>query len=74
MVAIEELSNTPGNCFSCGNLKKFVPCGKWVCLVVGEKLTDTNQPLETDCKHWVEKKKQVCLTHDGQFAGIENYL
>jgi len=63
MVNIKELSEKRGNCFSCGNLRKFTPCGRFECRIHCPRegdamLSDTNQPLETDCKHWIVKTKQ----------------
>jgi len=78
MVAIKELSEKPGNCFSCGNLRKFTPCGHFECRIHNLKegeaiLCDTNNSPETDCKHWKIKTGQEPIIVEGQFAGIINH-
>jgi len=80
MVALRELSETPGNCFSCKRLTEFIPCGVFKCSWLGEGerariYCDTNHPPEIKCEHWVQKTGCTILTVGcpGQFAGIRNY-
>jgi uncharacterized protein YbaR (Trm112 family) len=81
MVNIKELSETPGNCFSCGKLHSFIPFGYFRCRFHGEPygeflefLCDTNNPPKTNCQHWIKKKGQKPLPYvRGNFAGLENY-
>jgi hypothetical protein len=78
IINIKELSECPGNCYSCGYLRKFVPCGHFECNFYNPQggdaiLCDTNAPYQTNCIHWKEKRGRRVLTSFGEFAGLENY-
>jgi len=77
MVKIKELSKTKGNCFSCGNLRKFIPCGHFECLVLNPEkgdatLTETNRPLKTDCEWWTGFTERKVWMAGNQLMSIEN--
>ena len=75
MVELKRLTETPGNCFSCGYLEEFIPQprGIFKCGWYNEEyLNDTNNPMREDCSHWKQKTSQEVLSVNGQFAGIKN--
>jgi len=82
IIKLRELTETPGNCFSCGNLKKFTPLmeghsAKTKCKILhfssdDEALSDSNHPLRYECECWKQKIDQKVLTYNGYFAGFEN--
>jgi hypothetical protein len=73
MVNIKELSHTPGNCFSCGYLNRFKPCGYFECQLYGEIVSDTNNPPKIDCTSWIKRFAQRILRNNSnRFTGIIN--
>ena len=60
MVPLRQLSETPGNCFSCKKLRKFTIGGIFECNVRSPRsgdaiLCDTNHPRYLNCEYWEQK-------------------
>jgi len=75
MVELKRLTETPGNCFSCGWLNEWrtLPQGMTRCgFDKAEWFSDTNRPHEVNCQHWKQKVSQKVLSVNGQFAGLQN--